>query len=65
MNVKALVRAIKGYATVETAELIIIDDQGHSWMVKHAVSGRARDADGRFSGPRVDVEHVPRLPTFP
>jgi hypothetical protein len=26
---------------------------------------RDRDADGRFSGPRVDVEQVPRLPTFP
>ncbi len=24
-----------------------------------------RDADGRFSGPRVNVEQVPRLPTFP
>jgi hypothetical protein len=27
--------------------------------------GRARDGDGRFSGPRVNVEQVPRLPTFP
>ncbi len=26
---------------------------------------RDRDADGRFSGQRVDVEQVPRLPTFP
>ncbi len=26
---------------------------------------RRRDADGRFSGPRVNVEQVPRLPTFP
>ncbi len=25
----------------------------------------ARDSDGRFSGPRVNVESVPRLPTFP
>ncbi len=26
---------------------------------------RARDADGRFVGPRVNVDGVPRLPTFP
>jgi hypothetical protein len=28
-------------------------------------SERARDWQGRFDGPRVDVESVPRLPTFP
>ncbi len=28
-------------------------------------SGRERDGYGRFAGPRVNVEQVPRLPTFP
>ena len=26
---------------------------------------RKRDTTGRFSGPRANVERVPRLPTFP
>lgn len=34
----------------------------------HRMNGRngvARDTDGRFSGPRVNVESVPRLPISP
>jgi len=32
---------------------------------KSASTSRTRDAAGRFSGPRANVEDVPRLPTFP
>jgi hypothetical protein len=38
----------------------------HGFMSTHGVPRTEdRDADGRFSGLRVNVEQVPRLPTFP
>ncbi len=74
---RALPRQMRGHETGEDVDVVGDDDTPFSLARSQATKpnksawtlveneSRDRDADGHLSGPRVNIEQVPRLPTFP